>query len=70
MKTKQNKTNSKKQKELIRPTECSDVLVPCSTGVSVNIFGAAEVPKEQGLKMNSSSRLTTFRHSRSCPFLC
>jgi len=43
------KENNKKNAELINPIECSDVLVECErlAGVSVNVCGAAEEPKEQ-----------------------
>ena len=42
----------KKRKELMKPIECSDVLVPCQqlAVVSVNVCGAAEAPEEQAGK--------------------
>jgi len=42
----------KKRKELIKHTECSDVLLQCEqlAGGSVNVCGAAEAPKEQAGK--------------------
>ena len=41
-----------KQKELMKPTECSGVLVECEevAGVSVNVCGVAEAPEEQAGK--------------------
>jgi len=39
-------------KELIKPIECSDVLVQCQqlAAVSLNVCGAAEAPEEQAGK--------------------
>jgi len=46
------KKKKKKRKELIKPIECSDVLVQCQylAAVSVNVCGAAEAPEEQAGK--------------------
>jgi len=46
------KEGKKKRKELIKPIECSDVLVENEwlPGVSVNVCGAAEAPEEQAGK--------------------
>ena len=40
------------RKEFIKHTQCSHVLVECEylAGMSVNVCGAAEVPKEQAGK--------------------
>ena len=42
----------KKRKELIKPIECSDVLIQCQwlAAVSVNVCEAAEAPEEQAGK--------------------
>ena len=46
------KKKEEKLKELIKPIECSHVLVQCQqlAAVSVNVCGAAEAPEEQAGK--------------------
>jgi len=49
LRLKKERNKKKKWKEFIKPIECSDVVVECEylAGVSVNVCGAAEAPKEQ-----------------------